>query len=628
MNISIEQQMILEELEKERNVLVNAVPGSGKTTTILHIAKNTSKKIVCVTFSKRLQSESEMKVQGLNCRIKFYTVHSIIFRCYGKNEAELTIEDYPNTSLYCDIFIIDEAQDLGYKLFILLKKIIRDSFSLLVVLGDSKQCIFDRYQKVLSDSRFLTMADKIHDTNYPWSFMPLTESFRLTRENAAFMNRVVLNTNGQFIRSSKNGVKPRYVICNSTNRNTTIINEIQYYLSLGYKQDDIFILCPTVLKYEGNLQLMNSLSNKGYCIYTVDKGDKFLEEASRNKLNFITFHSSKGLERKVIIVTTFDDSYYGVFDSDSRNTCPNIMYVGLTRAKERLSVIRNSTFKKLPFTDESNLSEYADIINVHNIVRSEGTNYVRKKARDITVTELLEHNNTKTIAELLKTISIEQIAPRLEKIHIPETMFNEKRNIYEQVSNISGVGIISYYEYLKTGKMTIKPDITPENFTIENVLRYAIKDMVKNDGLLFRDVQINKTDWITQEQMNRCMERLNFIEGNGKFEEPHNRKVRVDDEEYRLLARADYLDYENGTILEFKCKNELDPENFLQVLLYCYIFESNYDAYVFNVLTNEHYRIHYDYQKLHNIVVTLITRMNENNRIDNEEFLEKCNLIF
>ena len=59
---SNEQQHVVNCVIDGYNVLVDSVFGSGKSTTILHIAQQSGLNTLCFTYSKYLKEESRIKV--------------------------------------------------------------------------------------------------------------------------------------------------------------------------------------------------------------------------------------------------------------------------------------------------------------------------------------------------------------------------------------------------------------------------------------------------------------------------------------------------------------------------------------------------------------------------------------
>ena len=57
-----------------------------------------------------------------------------------------------------------------------------------------------------------------------------------------------------------------------------------------------------------------------------------------DKISVMTFHRSKGIERKVVIALPFDKSYFDYYakGESSRDICPNPMYVAITSSLEIL----------------------------------------------------------------------------------------------------------------------------------------------------------------------------------------------------------------------------------------------------------------------------------------------------
>ena len=80
------------------------------------------------------------------------------------------------------------------------------------------------------------------------------------------------------------------------------------------------------------------------------------------KVTFCSFHQSKGLEKKHVYVFGFSNSYFNFYAKDADSSvCPNVFYVAVTRALERLSVVAEECDgEHLPFIDLLRLSELAE----------------------------------------------------------------------------------------------------------------------------------------------------------------------------------------------------------------------------------------------------------------------------
>jgi F-box protein, helicase, 18 len=87
MKLTQEQELIL---STNHNIKINAIAGSGKTTTIIQYAKTrpSYSKILYIAFNKSVKQEAELKFakEGLN-HVKIETAHSLAFKniVYGSN---------------------------------------------------------------------------------------------------------------------------------------------------------------------------------------------------------------------------------------------------------------------------------------------------------------------------------------------------------------------------------------------------------------------------------------------------------------------------------------------------------------------------------------------------------------
>jgi superfamily I DNA/RNA helicase len=149
-----------------------------------------------------------------------------------------------------------------------------------------------------------------------WQKLELSHSFRITNEMSNFINHCMLKEE-RISSYKKSGIKPRYLVCNTFQKiENAIFDEIRYYLRMGYQYDEIFILAPSIKTKGTNDSPVRILENKikqemsHIPIYIPTSDDeKVDDEIMKNKLLFLTFHQTKGLERKVVIVFNFDESY-------------------------------------------------------------------------------------------------------------------------------------------------------------------------------------------------------------------------------------------------------------------------------------------------------------------------------
>ena len=202
MNLTPEQQDILETVSLlDTNVHINAIPGSAKTTTCLQIARvNPTRKILLLTYNKRLRKETLQRLNGLE-NIHVHTFHSFGYHNFHKKSCNNDIglhhictTEYYDVSFNYDMLIIDEAQDLTMLLYRFVKKCYTYFMKKcpIVVVGDSRQCIFS-FQG--ANERFLTQASRIFQWNpFPWIHKTLSVTFRCPPSICGFINACLTPT--------------------------------------------------------------------------------------------------------------------------------------------------------------------------------------------------------------------------------------------------------------------------------------------------------------------------------------------------------------------------------------------------------------------------------------------------
>ena len=341
--VSKQQSNIIDAIKNEKNIMVNAVFGSGKTTTILNAMKNLpDKNAILITYNTHLKNEVLEKVNhfGLT-NIGVFTYHSLCMRYfgYGKNDEELQIYE-KNPPLHpiekIDILFIDEIQDMTFILYSFVQKFLfyANSIPQIIICGDHLQGV---YQFKGADKRFLTLGEQLFDTipSKSFEFFEMNTSYRLTNPMGWFINQCIY---GQKILDTVKQGPP--IVFFNTSPYQAVYGVIKYLTKCvqeGTKAEDIFILAPSLrcapkspLKVLENL-ICEKLNLPVY--YSTNEDRELNDKVIQNKVVFSTFHQSKGRERKVVVVFGLDESYFEFYAKDeSRTDCPSTLIVALSRA--------------------------------------------------------------------------------------------------------------------------------------------------------------------------------------------------------------------------------------------------------------------------------------------------------
>lgn len=669
---SDEQSVIINSL-KDYNVIVDCASGVGKTTTTLHIAREyDNSSILLLTYNSKLKLETRKKIVDYSIEnMEVHSFHSFCVKYFDNKcftdsgiisllKRSSTIEQ----EFYYNLIIIDEAQDLNniyYQLFCLIYKFNKADCKI-CILGDKNQSIYDFNG---ADKRYIIYADKIFDFNeHPWEKCRLSLSFRLTDPMVNFINNCVLNYDR--LRSNKRSrFKPRYLICNTFNKkNLSTFDEVKYYLNLGYKPDDIFILAPSVRNKKSPVRVLENrikTSMSRVPIFVPTSDDETLDnDVIKGKLVFSTFHQVKGQERKVVIVFNFDNTYFKFFKRNSiTHICPNEFYVALTRASERLTIVHHALNDYIPFLNKYNMNRYVELKKSRKIFV---THKPDGKSLGISVTNLIKHLPSCVIDECYNLLDVtkESLEPvTSEFLNIP--IKSEQESGYETVNEITGLAIPSYFAYKISKKMDILEFMKKDKQFNEFYTKTINKEWVKYDinkinlkklklsellflsnlwnsyknGYVFKLCQINRYNWLSMENLKKGIKRLLKlrIDKTSSFEFYLLVEGKPELLSRELTGFIDCVDHQNKRVYEFKCVKELSKEHFLQLAVYMYMFRSNdlgeFDFVLYNILSNESYKIECSKKKLTDLVsILFINKFIDNAKITDQEFIKKQKLNF
>lgn len=683
---SEEQKNIIECVSNNKNVVVDAVAGSGKTTTLIFIGKkNPEKKILQITYNKALKFEVREKIELENLtNLEIHTYHSLTVKFYDKNAHTdeaitkvLTNNKPPTHKKQYDILVIDEVQDMTPNYYKLIHKFIHDMklTSTLLILGDRYQGV---YEFKNADTRFLIHSNKIWEKENV--VLPLQQSYRVTEQIAYFVNNVMLGQN-RITSTKKSKFNVQYFKWNIFSIYQKFANKIADFIKLGYKPSDVFVLSPSVKSNGSNnpiKKLEHELVEKGIPVYfSRNEEDGIDDDIIKGKVVFTTFHQAKGRERKIVFVFGFDDTYFDYHCKDKdRNICPSELYVAVTRASEILIVLESASENSLSFLkyDQEKLFK-SNMIDYYG--GSTGKKPPKKKKES---NEQKEESHSTTVSELTKYISEENtnrliplIAQLYKIIKEPQTKktvdipSNVKMSsgLTEDVSDLNGLVIPAMYEnniknqssleifinymYATSDDNTKKfIDKRRENFNIhlsKNPISAFLFTgnmyIALNENIYSKLTQIDKYDWLTEKMIKQCHKNLseNLSEntlyeqelgnfegdfGGGKY---HVHKTNMYGTIY-IKGRADAID--GDTLWELKCVNSIQFENLLQVIVYAWLHQKTTSKAgmkykILNIRTGEVRELMYENYIIEEIMSILFeNKYYKKDKDSDEQFILKC----
>jgi hypothetical protein len=392
---------------------------------------------------------------------------------------------------------------------------------------------------------------------------------------AEFVNSAMIGENR--LQACKTGEPVFYIRNSRRNLEIVVISQINLLLSNGASPGDIFVLGASVKGVNSNIRKMeNALVERGIpCYVPTFDTERIDEKITEGKVVFSTFHSVKGRERKYVFVMGFDNSYFSIYASNlSTDICPNTLYVGCTRATQKLYLLEideYSTDRPLSFLKMTH-HEMRDSVFVifKGIPRSifyekvddalaKESSKTGEKYHDVTPTDLVKfvpEQVIDSISPILDTVFIQECEPSAEReIHIPNTI-ETARGFYEDVCDLNGIAIPSiYYDHIyrvvlnrpdsNIGANILKQIIydclndtregeylylksmmkeMPEMFSeVSDYLFLSNLFVAAKEKLLFKLKQIERTDygWLSDSMVKECLDRLNQIIGDElSLEEP------------------------------------------------------------------------------------------------------------
>ena len=476
---SEEQLLIIEQVKKGNNVVVDACAGSGKSTTILSAAHMMpEKRFLLITYNKSLRKEIKEKITEIGLEnIVVHTYHSLCVATYNpdahvdkvmrllvQNDTPPLIELTP-----FDIVVLDEVQDMTFLYFRLVSKYIKDIGEpvQLMVLGDYMQGL---YEFKGADIRFLTMAADLWSgfrfLTSPDAFVPcqLKTSYRITNQMADFVNEAMIGDRRLY--ACRDGEPVVYIRRKIHELERMVVTTIRDLIeNHGAEPADFFVLGGSVKGPNSVIRrIENALvaANIPCHVPMMENSDHIDEEVIKGKIVFSSFHTSKGRQRPFVFVVGFDYSYFKVIARTlDPLMCPNTLYVATTRASKRMYLLETaewSTDRPCKFLKmshkEMQTKPYIDFRGIPRAVfekEDESSTAVKKGAIHVSPTDLTKFISESVLEEITQTLDsifIKENLTDVTEIHLPTTIRTAK-GFYEDVSDLNGIAIPAIlYDYI------------------------------------------------------------------------------------------------------------------------------------------------------------------------------------
>lgn len=501
---------MLNSIRDGNSVIIDAVAGSGKTTTVLMIDDAfPSKRILQVTYNASLKAEVRNKKRP-GSFLEVHTFHSLGYNIYTKDcTTDTVITDIiddvhtPSNFKPFDIIIIDECQDMTELYFRFMRKFYIDNRAAyssehvaalssthwhpqMVFIGDKYQCI-NGYKN--ADSRYLTLADELWaDLMHPntkVSRLTLSVSYRVTKQIAAFVNTSLLHCPDDKPRMiAANGREGRNVeLCvgsydangkrYETPFRTHIASALINMLTGPHKSvrpEDILIIMPSV-KVKPNKQkpwqkMVNELSARNIPVWSSQSDDYTPSNRDQEgKVVISTIHGVKGIGRKVVVAYDFSMGYYDYYDRTGNvNVCPNVWYVAATRSKQHLILVGGKKqediipFLYIPKDTHSSYLTITDHAAIpdrtwnreRNIINRDLTAQKYLHMFDVTgMTKLIDGTTQAIIEPLIDELLVK--VGDIEEIALPTYIASNIEGCEENISAINSDAVMEVWEAKKRG---------------------------------------------------------------------------------------------------------------------------------------------------------------------------------
>jgi DNA polymerase III epsilon subunit-like protein len=568
--------------------------------------------------------------------------------------------------------IIDEVQDMNPLYFQLISKILEDLQNNdihITVMGDRYQSI---YAFLYADSRFLTNASQIYKSiKGEWIKASLSTTYRCSSSICSFLNDCLLGYKRLHPSNSEPSPPVNYIYGCPFEARKVLLQAILGYLSNGFSPDDIFILAPSVkmkLRETPIKMLENVLVEQNIPIYIPREDEVEIDKSSggdptKGKLVMTTFHQSKGLERKIVIIYNFDASYYKIFNKDAdSNALSAELYVAITRAARHLYVIHDKKHPPFKFLKQPK-DKYINFITSRGESLSclPPQNDIEKitteRPRIFNVSEITNYLTADVILDAVTYLKISIIREPYCKIDLVSHIQTGLGHC-EVVCDINGTAIPAVYEWQKRKTMRIAtldnetlfkdgPKFAQRYHELQNRIINSdipqIGDVLEitnifssvTEGYHYKVAQIKEYGWLKNSDIEPCMK---ILDENLKADDIQYEVILPEQTTptYTIMGRVDAYSEIQSTLWEIKCTDKLEHIHEIQLGVYAWMFSRQFPKRfqdiqfrLLNIRTGECRQISASIDNLEAMMSFLISeKMRIFTKMTDTEFINKFSIKF
>jgi hypothetical protein len=525
------------------NIIIDGVSGCGKTSFVYKIGNYLLKsKILVLSYTINNKSIDNIDI---------YDYNSFSEKYYNCIDIKKVLKTISSNKFNYDIIIIDDVQYISELQYNFIKKIYNDNLNkpYLYIFGDKYSFINTNTNSI----NYLLLAEQTFNfNNYSWEKIIISNSERSNDKIASFVNNCLLFND--IIKTTKiSNNKPKYYICNINTKSLTLINE---YLDMGYKNDDLLILSPS-LKTNSIKLLIKNLVKQKISISTT-------KEDNLNKILILPFSEIKDIERKIVIIFNFDSSYLKYYQNI------NYLYIAIMKSTEELVLLHHFKYNYLPFLKYNILEQNCNIYKFYNILN------------DVNKIQQINLNNLSSdiIDNCMKYIDIENIQKSDNNYYIINEFDNNVKDYIISKLNIS-----------KNAKYEINKEIIIENYKFKqiidciddnNIYKFIYSENIDNINYIYFAIQKYIND---------------NIPINTNFEIYEN--VCYNNEDY-IINKI------NKDTIEIINVNTARTDKVSFDVVYKKNYENKY--YLYNIYTNEINMITSNKDKIYNMIKYIISQ--------------------